>query len=86
MTEDAIRPIHPGEILREEFIRPGNWSIRRLAKAAGIRKTDVIRIAARMQPIETDTARGLAKALGTTSEFWTALQARYDDARLTEGA
>jgi addiction module HigA family antidote len=74
-------PEHPGTILRRDFIDPQGWSIRRLAKAAGIRKTDVIRIAAKMQPIETDTARGLAGALGTTAEFWVNLQARYDEAR-----
>lgn len=76
MTE----PEHPGTILRRDFIDPQGWSIRRLAKAASIRKTDVIRIAAKMQPIESDTARGLARALGTTAEFWMDLQARYDAA------
>ncbi len=66
------RPLlHPGEVLREEFLVPLGLSPGALAKAMGVPRTRVERIAA-------DTALRLSKALGTSAQLWLNLQNRYD--------
>jgi addiction module HigA family antidote len=81
MSERAtkkIPPLHPGEILREEFLVPLNLSSGALAKAMGVPRTRVERIAAETSGITADTALRLSKALGTTAQLWLNLQNRYD--------
>jgi addiction module HigA family antidote len=73
-----LPPLHPGEILREEFLRPLNLSPGALAKAMGVPRTRVERIAAETSGITADTALRLSKALGTSAELWLNLQTRYD--------
>ncbi len=73
-----LPPLHPGEILREEFLVPLGLSSGALAKAMGVPRTRVERIAAEATGITADTALRLSKALGTSPQLWLNLQSRYD--------
>lgn len=77
-TGEAIEPIHPGEILREDFLDPLNMSAHALAMALHVpapRINDIVRC---RRAISADTALRLARFFGTTPEFWANLQAAYD--------
>ncbi len=73
-----LPPLHPGEVLREEFLVPLNLSPGALAKAMGVPRTRVERIPAESSGITADTALRLSKALGTSAQLWLNLQSRYD--------
>ena len=73
-----LNPMHPGEVLREEFLLPLNLSSGALAKACGLPRTRIVRIANEQTGISADTALRLAKALGTTVQLWLNLQSDYD--------
>ena len=73
-----LPPLHPGEVLREEFLVPLSLSPGALAKAMGVPRTRVERIAAESTGITADTALRLSKALGTSAQVWLNLQNRYD--------
>jgi addiction module HigA family antidote len=73
-----LAPMHPGEVLREEFLVPLNLSAGALAKACGLPRTRIERIAAETTGITADTALRLGKALGTSAQLWMNLQNRYD--------
>ena len=73
-----LNPMHPGEVLREEFLLPLNLSAGALAKACGLPRTRIERIANEQTGISTDTALRLGKALGTTARLWLNLQSDYD--------
>ena len=73
-----LPPLHPGEVLREEFLVPLNLSPGALAKAMGVPRTRVERIAAESTGITADTALRLSKALGTSAQIWLNLQNRHD--------
>ncbi len=73
-----LPPIHPGEILVEEFLRPMGVTQYRLAKATHVPQTRISKIATGERGITADTALRLARFFGTTPEFWMNLQARYD--------
>ena len=75
---NKLPPLHPGEILREEFLVPLALSPGALAKAMGVPRTRVERIAAETSGITADTALRLSKALGTSAQLWLNLQNRYD--------
>jgi antitoxin HigA-1 len=77
-TIKKLPPLHPGEILREEFLVPLGLSPGALAKAMGVPRTRVERIAAETNGITADTALRLSKALGTSAQLWLNLQNRYD--------
>lgn len=74
----TLPPMHPGEVLREEFLIPLGLSAGRVATAAGVPRTRIERIAKEEMGISADTAIRLAKVLSTTPEFWVNLQSRYD--------
>jgi addiction module HigA family antidote len=80
MTKMAkkLAPLHPGEVLREEFLVPLNLSAGALAKTCGLPRTRIERIAAETTGITADTALRLGKALGTSTQLWMNLQNRYD--------
>jgi len=80
MTKMAkkLAPMHPGEVLREEFLFPLNLSAGALAKACGLPRTRIERIAAETTGITADTALRLGKALGISAQLWMNLQNRYD--------
>jgi addiction module HigA family antidote len=73
-----LPPLHPGEVLREEFLIPLDLSPGALAKAMGVPRTRIERIAAESTGITADTALRLGKALGTSAQLWLNLQNRYD--------
>jgi antitoxin HigA-1 len=73
-----LKPMHPGEVLREEFLVPLELSAGALARACGLPRTRVERIASEQTGISADTALRLAKALGTTAQLWLNLQNDYD--------
>lgn len=70
--------IHPGEILLEEFLGPLEISQNRLARAMGVPPRRVNEIVLRKRGVSADTAIRLARALGTSEQFWMGLQADYD--------
>ena len=70
--------IHPGEVLREEFLTPLQISQYRLAKEIGVTEARISAICARERSITADTALRLAVFFGTTLGFWLGLQADYD--------
>jgi antitoxin HigA-1 len=73
-----LPPLHPGEVLREEFLVPFGLSAGALAKAMGVPRTRIERIAAESTGITADTALRLGKALGTSAQLWLNLQNRFD--------
>jgi addiction module HigA family antidote len=73
-----LPPLHPGEVLREEFLTPLGLSAGALAKVMGVPRTRVERIAAESMGITADTALRLGKALGTSAQLWLNLQNRFD--------
>ena len=73
-----LKPMHPGEVLREEFLIPLEMSAGALAKVCGLPRTRIERIANEQTGITADTALRLAKALGTTAQLWLNLQTDYD--------
>ena len=75
---NKMRPIHPGEILREEFLSPLNMSAHALAlelKVPAPRINDIVR---ERRAISPDTALRLARYFGNTPQFWMNLQTSYD--------
>jgi len=73
-----LAPLHPGEVLREEFMAPLGITAYALAKACQIERPRLERIVRELQGISADTALRLSKYFGTTPEFWMNLQARYE--------
>lgn len=71
-------PIHPGEILREEYLIPLGMSAGSLARRLRVPRTRIERIVAEQTAVTPDTALRLAKAFGTTPEFWLNLQTSFD--------
>lgn len=78
MTTKKLHPIHPGKVLREEFVEPIGMSQREFADKIGVPPTRLNQIVNAKRGITADTTLRLSKALGTTAEFWINLQARYD--------
>ena len=77
-TKQKLRNIHPGEVLREEFLIPLGISQYRLAKEIGVTEARISAICSGKRAITADTALRLAAFFGTTSGFWLGLQADYD--------
>lgn len=75
---NGMRPIHPGEILREEFLVPLHLSANALAIALGVPAPRINDIARKRRGITADTALRLARYFGVSAEFWMGLQADYD--------
>lgn len=73
-----IKPVHPGEILREEFLVPHGLSMNKLALAIRVPATRIADIVHEKRAISSVTALRLARYFGTTPDFWMNLQARYD--------
>jgi len=78
MKTNKLAPIHPGEILREEFMKPHGLSQNALARALGVPPRRINEIVLEKRSITADTALRLARFFGTTAEMWTGLQADYD--------
>jgi addiction module HigA family antidote len=78
MAKKTMDPIHPGEILMEEFLEPLGVSQYRLAKDISVSPRRINEIVHGKRSITADTALRLAKFFGTTERFWLNLQVRYD--------
>ncbi|MCI0534761.1 MAG: HigA family addiction module antitoxin [Verrucomicrobiales bacterium] len=78
MKTKKLPPIHPGEILREEFMKPHGLSQNALARALGVPPRRINEIVQENRAISADTALRLARFFGTTAEMWAGLQADYD--------
>ena len=78
ITGDALRPIHPGEILREEYLKPLGMSANALAMVLKIPAPRINDIVREKRGITSDTALRLARYFGSTPEFWLNLQTAYD--------
>jgi addiction module HigA family antidote len=73
-----LPPVHPGEVLREEFLVTMKLTPYALAQACGVPRTRIERIAREETPVTADTALRLARYFGTSAEFWMGMQAQYD--------
>ena len=71
-------PVHPGEVLREDLIKPLGLSVNRLARELRVPGARMSEIVNGRRGISTDTALRLARYFGSTPEFWMNLQATYD--------
>ena len=78
MAKNKLKPIHPGEVLQEEFLSPFGLSQNRLALALGVPARRINEIVLAKRGISADTALRLAHYFGNSSEFWLGLQMDYD--------
>ena len=78
MPRRKLPPVHPGEILLEEFLSPLGVSQYRLAKETSVPPRRINEIVRGTRSISADTALRLARYFGTSERFWLNLQARYD--------
>jgi addiction module HigA family antidote len=75
---DKLSPIHPGEVLLEEFIKPMNLSQNRLAIDIGVDARRINEIVLGKRAITADTALRLSRFFGNSPQFWMGLQTQYD--------
>lgn len=80
-----LPPVHPGEVLREEFLNPMKLTPYAVARACGVPRTRIERLAREETPVTADTALRLARYFGTTPAFWMGMQAQYDLERAQDG-
>ncbi|WP_337288751.1 HigA family addiction module antitoxin [Candidatus Methylomirabilis sp.] len=78
MTKRDFPPIHPGEILLEEFLKPMNISQYRLARDISVDPRRINEIVHGKRSISADTALRLARYFGTSARLWLNLQSHYD--------
>ena len=78
MTKKKLSPIHPGEILAEEFLKPMGISQYRLAKDISVPPRRINEIVHGKRAVTADTALRLSRYFGLSDRFWINLQARYD--------
>ena len=78
MKHDKLPPVHPGEVLFEEFLKPLAISQYRLAKDISVPPRRVNEIVLRKRSVSADTALRLRRFFGTSPEFWLNLQSQYD--------
>ncbi|MCJ2082514.1 HigA family addiction module antitoxin [Methylobacterium sp. J-090] len=77
-TEEILPPLHPGEVLREEFLIPLGLTAGAVARACGVPRTRIERVASEDIGLTTDTALRLGRYFGTTAGFWLNLQKRFE--------
>ena len=78
MTRNGMRPIHPGEILREEYLTPLEMSVNALSMALHVPATRMNEIIRENRGVTADTALRLARYFGTSDRFWLNLQTEYE--------
>lgn len=78
MMDDTLSPIHPGEVLLEDFMKPLNLSQYRLAHDIGVTPIRISQIVNGQRAITVDTAMRLARYFSTSAGVWLRLQVRYD--------
>ena len=77
-NEERLTPVHPGEILNEEFLLPMNLTQYRLAKAIGVDPRRIHAIVHGERSITAETALLFSRFFGNSAEFWMGLQSQYD--------
>lgn len=78
LTDDMLKPIHPGEVLLEEFLKPMGLSQNKVALAIGVHTRRINEIVLGKRGITADTALRLGRYFGTSPGFWLGLQNDYD--------
>jgi addiction module HigA family antidote len=78
MKYKKLHPVHPGEVLMEEFLKPLGLSQNKLALGIGVAPRRVNEIVLGKRRITADTSLRLARFFGTSAEFWLGLQSQYD--------
>lgn len=78
MKKDRLHPVHPGEVLMEEFIKPMGLNQNKLAIGIHVPPRRINEIILEKRKITADTALRLARYFGTSAEFWLGLQSQYD--------
>ncbi len=78
MTEDKLKPIHPGEVLLEEFLKPMGLSQNKLALSIGVSPRRINEIVLGKRRITANTALRLARYFDMSPQFWLGLQMDYD--------
>ncbi|HEX9776093.1 MAG TPA: HigA family addiction module antitoxin [Actinomycetota bacterium] len=78
MSTKKMAPLHPGEVLLEEFLLPLSLSQNALGRALGVPPRRINEIVHRARRVTADTALRLARFFGTSPEFWLGLQMDYD--------
>lgn len=78
MKKKKLPPVHPGEVLLEEFLKPMSLSQNRLAMAIGVPARRINEIVLGKRSVSADTALRLARFFDTSAQFWLGLQADYD--------
>jgi addiction module HigA family antidote len=73
-----LSPVHPGSVLREDFLKPMGLTAYAVARACGVPRTRIERLAREETPITADTALRLGRYLGTSPGFWMGMQAQFD--------
>lgn len=88
MIKNGMRPIHPGEILREDYLTPLNMSANALSRALSVPATRINDIVLERRGISADTALRLARYFDSSAEFWLNLQAAWElrSAEIESGA
>ena len=78
MTENRLPPVHPGEVLLEEFLKPLGLSQNRLGLNIGVHPRRINEIVLHKRRVTAETALRLARYFGTSPQFWLGLQSAYD--------
>jgi antitoxin HigA-1 len=78
MLKNGMRPVHPGEVLREEYLNPLGLSVNALAKALHVPPSRMNDIVLERRGVSADTAMRLARYFDTTPQFWLNMQVDYD--------
>jgi len=78
VNKPPLAPVHPGEILREEFLAPLDMTPYALAAKLRVPRTRIERLVREETAVTPDTALRLARYFGTTPEFWLGIQNRFD--------
>ena len=78
MSEKKLRPLHPGDVVLEEFLKPMGLSQNRLALDIGVHPRRINEIVLEKRRITADTALRLSRYFGTSPQFWLGLQMDYD--------
>ncbi|MDE3224868.1 MAG: HigA family addiction module antidote protein [Nitrospirota bacterium] len=78
MAKSKLNPVHPGEVLEEEFLKPMGLSQNRLASDLGVPARRINEIVLKKRGVTADTALRLARYFGTSAQFWLGLQMDYE--------
>jgi len=78
MTAEKLKPVHPGEVLLEEFLKPMELSQHRLALSIGVDARRINEIVLEKRRVTADTALRLSRFFGTSPQFWMGIQSDYD--------